>query len=61
MAAEEVSPLISAPNEVLEQYLLSLDPKSLQNACRSHRTFTDICRDDYFWKNEGRSGLRRRC
>jgi len=47
--ADTQSSLLSAPNEILMQYLLPLDGESLQNACRSFKLFNDICKDDYFW------------
>lgn len=47
--ADTQSSLLSAPNEILMQYLLPLDAESLQNACRSFKLFSDICKDDYFW------------
>jgi len=50
MADDESFPILLSPIDVLERYLLELDPESLQSACRSCREFADICRDDDFWK-----------
>lgn len=47
--ADDQSSLLLAPPEVLMLYLVTLDAKSLQAACRSSREFSNICRDDYFW------------
>ncbi len=41
-----------APEEVLLRYLLPLDPESLQKACRSFRAFSEVCRNEFFWKRK---------
>jgi len=47
--ADNQSLLLLAPPEVLMLYLVTLDPKSLQAACRSSKEFSNVCKDDYFW------------
>ena len=47
----EVS-LLATPYDVWEYYLLDLDPKSLQAACRAHRQFYSICKLKSFWKKK---------
>lgn len=46
------APILTTPDELLMEYLLYLDPESLQNACISNRRFAEICRDDFFWKRK---------
>jgi len=47
--SDDRSPLLRSPPEVLMLYLVTLDPKSLQAACRSSKEFNNVCQDDYFW------------
>lgn len=51
MAAEVVN-LEELPYELAYKYMLYLDWKSLQNMCRLNKTYTEICRDNYFWNSK---------
>jgi len=46
--------ILQLPEDLHENYLLELDPRSLQNACRSCRTYADVCKESniYFWKTK---------
>jgi len=44
--------IVSTPDEILIEYLINLDQKSLQSACRSFKRFSEICRDEYFWRRK---------
>ena len=45
-----LTPLEQLPNEILFKILLSLNPESLQNQCRTSKKFKAVCTDDYFWR-----------
>jgi len=47
---DDIPPILESPREILEKFLIELDYKSLQSACRAHRKFSEICRDDRFWR-----------
>jgi len=36
--------------DILHQYMINLDYRSLQSACRVNKTLRDICADEYFWR-----------
>ena len=51
MADTEIS-ILSTPYDIWEYYLLDLDPKSLQAACRTSKQFYNICKEKSFWRKK---------
>lgn len=54
-----MSIITDVPDEIIMQYLLRLDPQSLQSACRLNRQYAAVCEDEVFWliKQPGLSDL----
>lgn len=44
-----IHPFYNIDPLVHENYLLTLNPRDLQNACRSNRVYAELCSDDEFW------------
>lgn len=41
-----------APSEIAEKFLLSLNSKDLQEACKTNRLYASVCRNNSFWKRK---------
>lgn len=51
---EQTKSILDSPYEIIMEYLLPLDLKSLQEACRTSKKFAEICRDETFWSRKYR-------
>jgi len=49
---EELPDIEKLPDELIFEYMLKLDPRSLQNACRINKRYAEICNDQHFWKKK---------
>jgi len=50
--ADTEATILSTPYDIWEYYLLDLDPKSLQAACRANKQFHSICKNKSFWRKK---------